>query len=237
MGGIGELLTGRVAVVTGAGSGIGRALSIGFSTDGATVVGVGHRDSTLAETVELCPGPMTTVRADLSQTDECLRAMEHVIRAQGRVDVLVNNAAASEPGAFLDTPFERWVHMMALNVLGVAACSRAVLPQMMQQGYGRIITLSSRMAGVPMARMSAYSASKAAVSALTGCLAGEISSDHPNVLINDLIPGPTKTAMTSAGQEPEAVYPMVRDLVLLPEGGPSGHAFFRGEPYELFRPR
>ena len=85
--------------------------------------------------------------------------------------------------------------------------------------------------------MSSYSVSKAAVSVLTACLAAEVTTGHPDVLVNDLIPGPTRTAMTSTGQDPEAVYPMVRELVLLPAGGPSGQAFFKGEPFDLFRPR
>ena len=95
---------------------------------------------------------MTIVQADLSRADECLRAMQTVIDAHGRVDVLVNNAGASIPGAFLETPFEQWSYVVNLNVLGVAACSRAVLPQMIERGHGRIVTLSSRMAGVPVAR-------------------------------------------------------------------------------------
>jgi gluconate 5-dehydrogenase len=235
MGGVASL-AGQVVVVTGAGSGIGRALSTGFSADGAVVAGVGHRAETLAETAALCSGPVTCVTADLSRSEECFRAIDEVVAAHGRVDVLVNNAGAPGPGPFLTTPFENWEHVIALNVIGVAACTRAVLPHMIRAGRGRIITLASRAAGAAAPRMSGYIASKAAVSALTRSLAAEVTSEHPDVLINDLIPGPTKTRMSPAGQEPEAVYPMVRDLVLLPAGGPSGCIFFRDEPYEMFQP-
>jgi gluconate 5-dehydrogenase len=234
MGGLEGPFSTHVVVVTGAGGGIGRALCVGFSTDSATVVGVGRRASLLAETAELCPGSMTYVCADLSRPDEGSRAMEEVVAAHGRVDVLVNNAGAAATGAFLETPFQQWSDVIALNVVGVAACSRAVLPYMIRQGGGRIISLTSRLAGAAAAGNSAYSASKAAVSALTRCLAAEITSMHPNVLINDLIPGLTKTGMSPEGQEPEAVYPFVRGLALLPPGGPSGQTFFRGERYDVF---
>jgi NAD(P)-dependent dehydrogenase (short-subunit alcohol dehydrogenase family) len=237
MGGVAGPFAGRVVVVTGAGGGIGRALCVGFSGDDATVVGVGHRESTLAETVAQCPGPMTFVRADLSQPEECLRAMEEIITTHGRIDVLVNNAGVAGSGGFLGTSFETWVHTIELNVVGVAACSRAVLPQMIRNESGRIITLASRAAGAPAIGLSAYCASKAAVSALTRCLAAEISSRHPNVLINDLVPGPTKSGMAPSGQEPAAVYPFARDLALMPAGSASGKVFFEGETIDLFAER
>jgi 3-oxoacyl-[acyl-carrier protein] reductase len=223
---------GRVVVVTGAGSGIGRALSIGFTDDGARVVGIGRRESTLAATAEACTGAMTYRCADLSRPEECFGAMKGVIAEHGRVDILVNGAAVVAQGAFLEVDFDEWTTALATNFVGVAACCRAVLPQMVRQGSGRVITLTSRAAMVPIAHMSAYSASKAAAHSLTTCLAAEISERHPDVLINDLIPGPTKTAMNPGGdQQPDAVYPYARQLALLPAGSPSGRAFFRGEPY------
>jgi NAD(P)-dependent dehydrogenase (short-subunit alcohol dehydrogenase family) len=231
-----EALAGQVVVVTGAGRGIGRALCVGFSNDGATVVGIGHRAETLAQTVDLCPGATTYVCADLSQPAECFRAVQQVIETHGRIDVLINNAGITRAGAFLEVPFETWAEVIALNVLGVAACSRAALPQMIQQGNGRIVTLASRAASVPAPGMSAYGASKAAVSSLTRTLAAEVTAKHPNILINDLIPGPTKTASTATGQDAAAVYPFVRALVTQPAGSPSGTAYFRGEPYDVFRP-
>jgi NAD(P)-dependent dehydrogenase (short-subunit alcohol dehydrogenase family) len=234
MGGVEGTFAGQVVVVTGAGGGIGRALCAGFSTDGAVLVGIGRRPARLAETAGLCPGPMSHVRADLARPEEGTRAIEEVIAAHGRVDVLVNNAGTAATSAFVEMSIEQWAEVLAVNVLGAAACSRAVLPHMIRQERGRIITLTSRLAGSASPGNSAYSASKAAVGALTRCLAAEMASNHADILINDLIPGLTKTGMSPGGQDPAAVYPFVRALALLPRGGPTGQTFFKGEPYDVF---
>ena len=131
-------------------------------------------------------------------------------------------------------PFQDWVDTIALNVVGTVACCRAVLPQMIRQGNGRIITLTTRLAGMKSYGRSAYSASKAAVSGFTQCIAAELADRYPNVLINDLIPGPTKTGMSNRGQDPANVYPYVRKLALLPSGSPSGQVFFRTARYSQF---
>jgi 3-oxoacyl-[acyl-carrier protein] reductase len=231
----GSEIAGKVVVVTGAGSGIGRALCVGFSNEGAAVVAIGRREGSLRETADLCAQPVMCLVANLSQCEECLDAIRTTLASKLRIDVLINNAAIAAHGPFLDKSVPEWAEVLAVNVVGVAACSHAVLPHMISQGYGRIITLTSRMAATASSTASAYCASKAAVSALTRCLAAEVTSKHPNVLINDLIPGPTITQLCSRGQHPESVYPFVRRLVLLPSGGPSGQAFFRGRPYNLFR--
>jgi NAD(P)-dependent dehydrogenase (short-subunit alcohol dehydrogenase family) len=228
-------IAGKVVVVTGAGSGIGRALCVGFSNEGAAVVAIGRREGSLRETADLCAQPVMCLVANLSQCEECLDAIRTTLASKLRIDVLINNAAIAAHGPFLDKSVPEWAEVLAVNVVGVAACSHAVLPHMISQGYGRIITLTSRAAATPISGVSAYCASKAAVSALTRCLAVEVTSKHPNVLINDLIPGRTVTKLSSTGQDPESVYPFVRQLVLLPRGGPSGQAFFRGRPYNLFR--
>jgi 3-oxoacyl-[acyl-carrier protein] reductase len=234
MGSLGGIFDGQVVVITGGGGGIGRALCIWFSADGATVVAIGRRASTLDETAELCSRPITRVCADLRRPDACFQTIDEITAGHGRIDVLVNNAGTTGGGSFLGRPFQEWADTIALNVLGPAACCKAVLPQMIRQGSGRIITLTSRIAGTAVPGASAYSASKAAVSALTKCIAAELADRHPNVLINDLIPGPTKTGMSKTGQDPGNVYPYVRKLALLPSGGPSGQIFFREAPYSLF---
>ncbi|GAC1305171.1 MAG: SDR family NAD(P)-dependent oxidoreductase [Steroidobacteraceae bacterium] len=233
MGALGDVFAGQVIVVTGGGGGIGRALCIGFAADGATVVAVGHRAHTLAATAELCSRAITCIRADLSLPDECFRAVEETLAAHGRIDVLVNNAGLGASGSFLEQPFQQWADTIALNLVGVAACCRAALPHMIRQAHGRIVSMASRMAGAKIRGASAYSASKLAVSALTRCIAAELANLHPDVLINELIPGPTKTGMSRSGQEPADVYPHVRNLVLLPAGGPSGQIFFRDAPYRV----
>lgn len=233
MAAVGVPFADRVVVITGAGGAIGRAMCVGFAADGATVVAIGRREDTLDGTAALCSRPITSVCADLRRPDECFRAIEEVISKHRRIDVLVNCAGTFGGGLFLEAPFQEWADTVALNAVGVAACCRAALPHMIEQGYGRIVTIASRLAGTKSPGASAYSASKAAVSALTSCLGAELAS-HPNVLINDLIPGPTKGAMSNSGQEPAAVYPYVRRLALLPSGGASGQMFFKGSRYSLF---
>jgi NAD(P)-dependent dehydrogenase (short-subunit alcohol dehydrogenase family) len=234
MGGVGGVFAGQVVLITGAGGAIGRALCVGFVADGATIVAVGRRTSTLDETAALCSRPITSICADLRQPNECVRAIEEAISKHGRIDVLVNCAGRFGAGLFSEKPFQEWADTIALNVLGVAACCRAALPHMMRQGNGRIITIASRMAGTRSPGASAYSASKAAASALTSCIGAELANSHPNLLINDLIPGPTKSAMSRQGQDPAAVYPYARKLALLPAGGPSGQMFYKGARYSLF---
>ena len=234
MGQLEGAFAGQVVVITGGGGGIGRALCVGFAADGATVVAIGHRASTLEQTARLCSRPIAQVRADLRLTEACFHAIDDIIVRQGRIDVLVNNAAVSGGGLFLERPFQDWADTIALNLVGAAACCRAVLPQMIRQGNGRIITLTTRLAGMKSYGGSAYSSSKAAVSALMRCIAAELADRHPNVLINELIPGPTKTGMSSRGQDPANVYPYVRKLALLPSGGPSGQVFFRDARYSQF---
>jgi 3-oxoacyl-[acyl-carrier protein] reductase len=235
MGGLGDLCTEQVIVVTGGGSGIGRALCIGFAADGATVVAVGHRATTLDATAKQCSRPITCICADLRRPEECFRAVEETVTAHGRIDVLINNAGLGGSGSFLDQPFQQWTDTIELNLVGVAACCRAALPHMIRQAHGRIVSMASRMAGAKIRGASAYSASKAAVSALTRCIAAELADGNPNVLINELIPGPTRTGMSPSGQEPADVYPYVRRLALLPAGGPSGQVFFRDSLYSARR--
>lgn len=225
---------GQVVVVTGGGSGIGRALCVGFAGDGAIVVAVGRHEKSLKETAELCGRAISWIVADLREPDLCAKAIADVIAQHGRIDVLVNSAGTAAGGPFLQRPIEEWADTIALNLIGVAACCKAALPRMVEQGNGRIINITSRAAAEPAPGGSAYAASKAGVSALTRSVAAELAGRCPNVLINDLIPGQTRTGMSQSGQDPQAVYPFVRDLALLPSGGPSGQVFFKGAAYEMF---
>jgi 2-dehydro-3-deoxy-L-rhamnonate dehydrogenase (NAD+) len=228
---LGQLLSGRVVMVTGATSGIGLAIARAFMGEATGLV-------LFARGVPDTQPPsdnVLSVRGTVSSPVDVAQLMEATLLRFGRIDVLVNCAGISPTGRFMETPFEEWQAGIDTNLLGYARMCRAVLPHMMKSGYGRIINMGSRAAENINPGKSAYSISKAGAHIFTRYLAAEIDRTcYPNILINDLIPGLTNTRMTRQGQEPSAVVPFVRKLIALPSGGPSGVAFFKGEPYRLF---
>lgn len=221
----------RVIVITGASSGIGRALCEGFSAEGHTVIGFSRQAHELEKTSDRCPG-MVPACGDITHRQDVDRLIDTALDQFGRIDVLINNAGQNQSGHFLDTPYEHWSRIIETNLLGLGYLTHNVLPIMVQQTHGRIVNIVSRAPEACFAGTSAYSVSKGAVILLTRVLAQEISAIGQNdILINDLIPGPTRTAMTLTGQEPADVFPFVRELVELPAGGPTGKVFFGGKPY------
>jgi NAD(P)-dependent dehydrogenase (short-subunit alcohol dehydrogenase family) len=223
----------KTVVVTGAGSGIGRASAIGFSRDGATVIGIGRTADKLYETARLCaPGTMHCVVGDIAQPRDVERLFSEASHDGRAVDVLVNNAALYPKEAFLEASIEQWIHALQTNVIGMALCCRMALPGMLKRGFGRVINLGSLAWRKPVPKSSAYAASKAAVRAFTIGLAAEIDrARYPDVLINELLPGFVKTAMSEHGVEPAQVYPHVRFVACLPKGGPTGMTFLQSSVY------
>jgi len=160
----------------------------------------------------------------------------------GSVHVLVNNAGIINKGDLLERPFDDWKAVIDVNLTGLVRCVYSALPGMIQQGYGRIINLASRAAEQTFATWSAYSASKAGVISFTKAIAAEVGPpEHPDILINALIPGPTRTDMLqesgldpAMGQDPEVVYPHTRFVVDLPQNGPHGKIFWNSKVYKVY---
>ena len=226
-------LAGKTVVITGAGRGIGRGFAIGFAGDGAQVVGFGRTERDLQETAKQCGGRMHAVVGDLASEADVARLFAEAERMHGKVDVLVNNAAVYPKQLFLESSQSEWAHAFATNVLGLAHCCRLALPGMLARGHGRIVNLGSFAWKGPIPASSAYCSSKAAVTVFTKALAGEVDrARHPDVLINELLAGVYKTAMSDVGDPPAAAYPFVRRLALLPSGGPHGQMFLRDELLE-----
>ena len=241
---------GKVVVITGAGSGIGRALAKGFTEDGALVVGFDTDPAGLLTTARAC-GQLLTVQGDVTSEADVDRLVSLCIERFGRIDVLFNNAGISGEGSlFHQMPFQDWVRVIQVNLIGVALCTHRVLPGMLERGYGRIINVTSRAAEAAGPRLSAYASSKAAIITFTRAVANGIDRTlYPDVLVNAMIPGITRTAMwdkaLSSGmltdeflenlQEPEAVYPHARYIVELPAGGPSGRVFFNSQEYPIYQ--
>jgi len=220
-------LSDKTVVVTGAGSGIGRAIAVGFCSDGANVMAIGRTSGDLDETARLCAaGKMHFVVGDVARPDDIGRLFSEAVRRHGKIDILVNNAALYPKIAFLESSHKEWSRVINTNVIGMALCCREALPGMLERGFGRIINLGSFAWKRPIANSSAYSASKGAVHAFTKALATEIDrSRYPDVLINELMPGVFRTRMSEFGEDPSDVYPHVRFVASLPRNGPTGKAF------------
>jgi 3-oxoacyl-[acyl-carrier protein] reductase len=216
------ILQGRVAVVTGAGSGIGRAIAIAYAREGAAVVLVGRRQSKLDETAAGCEGEVLVVPSDISLEDHVLSLRDSVLEKFGRCDILVNNAGIfkPEPGVPLhEAPVEDWDEVMQTNARGPFLCLRAFAPVMIEQRYGRIINVTSGLKHAP--GHGVYSVSKSALDALTKTSAQELS--QYNVLVNALNPGWVRTDMAkNAPERPDKVAPLALQLASLPDDEPSG---------------
>lgn len=224
------LFEGKTVVITGAGAGVGRALAIGFSADGAEVVGIGRTRDDLAGTAERCAGRMRYVVGDVAREPDVARLFSEAMERRGRVDILVNNAALYPKVRFLDASHADFAYVFETNVLGLALCCRQALPGMLERGHGRIVNVGTFAWRRPIPGSSAYSASKAAVRAFTKALAAEIDRErYPDVLVNELLPGVFRSRMSETGQDPAEAYPHARFVASLPAGGPTGETFVRSE--------
>jgi NAD(P)-dependent dehydrogenase (short-subunit alcohol dehydrogenase family) len=185
-------LKGKVAIVTGAGSGIGSALARRLAQDGASVViaDLEKFDTAAAEIARATGARTLGLQVDVSSENDVARMAAETVKAFGRIDVLVNNAAVFS--SLKLKPFEEigvaeWRKVMDVNIMGVALCCRACVPHMRQGGYGRIINLASGapLKGVP--HFLHYISSKGAVIAMTRGLARELGKD--GITVNSLAPG------------------------------------------------
>jgi NAD(P)-dependent dehydrogenase (short-subunit alcohol dehydrogenase family) len=186
-------LHGRVALVTGAGGGIGRAIALRLALE-EMAVAVLDRDGAAAVAAEIGG---VAVTADVTSATEMSGAVDAVVGRLGRIDVLVNNAGIAWMGPALDMPLEALQAMLRVNVEGVFIASRAVLPHMMAQRSGSIVNLASWAGKTGNAYFAGYSASKFAVVGLTQALAREMAPH--GVRVNAICPGiVVDTAMRTA---------------------------------------
>ena len=192
-------LEGKVAIITGAGSGMGRVAAQMFAAEGARVVVAEYDEKAGAETVDLVTGSggeASFVRTDVSQETDAKAMVDHAVAAFGRVDVLYNNAGVMpEPDhSVIDTEVAVWDQVMAVNLRGVFLGCKYAIPQMLEQGSGSVINISSFVAllgcSVPQ---DAYTASKGAVLSLTRSLA--VQFGPRGVRSNAICPGPIETPL------------------------------------------
>jgi NAD(P)-dependent dehydrogenase (short-subunit alcohol dehydrogenase family) len=188
-------LDGKVALVTGGARGIGFATAQRLVAEGAKVaiVDVNGAAADAAAMQLRAGGEAVGIAADISREDEVKRMADSVASTFGRIDIVVNSAAVLDDKLFLDSTPQDWNRVMGVCLHGAMLTLHAVLPGMVERGYGRVVCLASDSARVGQARLSYYAASKAAVIALVKSVAQEVGDR--GVTLNVVSPGATNTPL------------------------------------------
>lgn len=223
----------KIVVITGAGSGLGRALAMGFVQRGATVIGLGRSDASLSETGSLIGNNRFSRHAvDVSEAESVTKVVEAIVEQFGRIDVLINSAAVYPKISFLEQDAESWMKTIAINLGGVANCCRAVLPLMIRQGRGRIINVGSFADRAPIPCSSAYAASKGGLRALTKAIGADLGEAYPDITCFEWIPGHLNTQMSNfTGMDPAVCVDWALQIISLPPGGPNAMIFHEDHEY------
>jgi 3-oxoacyl-[acyl-carrier protein] reductase len=187
-------LKGRCAVVTGGAQGFGKAITERFVASGARVA-IWDRDIALAEvTAKALGAPVVAVACDVADPAEVASARDATVKGLGRIDILVNNAGIAGANAKTwETDVEEWRKVMRVNLDGPFICSRAVVPLMIAQNYGRIVNIASIAGKEGNPNAAHYSASKAGVIALTKSLGKELAG--LDIAVNAVTPAAARTAI------------------------------------------
>ncbi|MGI9102926.1 MAG: 3-oxoacyl-[acyl-carrier-protein] reductase [Terriglobales bacterium] len=192
-------LEGRIALVTGASQGIGRACALALAEAGALVALAARNEPRLAETAEQIRshgGQAETFKLDVAREDEIKSVVKTLIAKFSKVDILVNNAGINRDQLSMRMKRADWDDVIATNLTGAHLCAQAVLSPMLKQHWGRIINIASIFGQMGQAGQANYAASKAGLIGLTMALAREVASR--NITVNAVAPGFIETAMTEA---------------------------------------
>ncbi len=189
-------LAGKVAMITGGGSGIGRASAIRFAAEGARVVVVDWKSDGGCETIariQAESGEAVFVEADVSQEADAQRMVKTAVDTHGRLDILFNNAAVQVFGTIPETSTSDWHKVMDVNLKGIYLGCKYAIPQMIAQGGGCIVNMSSALGFVGDPAMPAYGATKGGILAMTKAMAQ--AHGRQNIRVNCICPGDVNTPL------------------------------------------
>ena len=189
-------LDGRIAVVTGAATGLGKAIALLYGTEGADVAVIDRNADGAARTAAMIRGQgrrSLAIGADVGEEAAVESAFARIASELGAPHILVNNAGIATVSLLAEMPTAMWDEMLRINLKSVFLCTRAVLPAMRRNRYGRIINISSQLAHKGGAGMAHYAAAKAGILGLTRSLSYEVADD--NITVNAICPGPLDTDM------------------------------------------
>lgn len=206
----------KVAVITGAGSGIGRATALLFAKKGAKVVVVdldSKEGSKTVDSIEGHGGEARLVVADVSKASNVQRMVKTILELYGRLDILVNNAGIFTEGSVVETTEEDWNRVLGVNLVGVFLCMKYCIPEMIKGGGGVIVNVGSEAGLVGIRNQVAYNVSKSGVIALTKSTALDFAEN--NIRVNCLCPGRVLTPLVekviSDSEDPEATRRILSD--------------------------
>jgi NAD(P)-dependent dehydrogenase (short-subunit alcohol dehydrogenase family) len=191
-----ERLKGKIGIVTGAGSGIGRACAIALAREGANVALIGRRQDRIEEVEREIGDRAIAITADVSDKDDLSRLLDDTVGRFGGLNFLVNNAGVLHMGNAEEITEEEWDHTFSVNVRAVWLLSRAALPHMRKAGGGSIINIASTLGLVGARNRAAYAPSKGAVVLLTKSMA--VDHGHENIRVNAICPSFVESELTAA---------------------------------------
>ncbi len=197
-------LTGKVAMVTGGGTGIGEAAALALAASGANVVITGRRKERLDEVVaaiEAAGGRALSVRSDVSEEADAFGAVEATIAAFGRLDIIVNSAGVNEAGGIQSLDLDGWRKVIDINLWGTIYTCKAAVPYMQASGSGDIINISSTAGRRGVGLFASYTTSKHGVNGFTESIRQELGGS--NIRVSVIEPGATETDIASSVTDPK----------------------------------
>jgi NAD(P)-dependent dehydrogenase (short-subunit alcohol dehydrogenase family) len=202
-----QRLKNRTAIITGAGQGIGRAIALGFAREGARVVIAELNEAnaiTVEDEIHAAGGTALAIKTDISVENSVEAMVAKSLRSFGRLDILVNNAGIFPTSSVEEMKEEEWDRVIGTNLIGAFLCTRAVVNQLLKQGAGRIISITSGRAFQGARNGAHYAASKAGIIGFSKSLALELASH--DITVNVICPGITDTAQPRGHQTEEQIY-------------------------------